>query len=440
MSEYGGECIDRTYAWVFDSVWPPESANRAENKSMPTPPPSDENRRDGSPKRRRVDLGDINRTPTSSRSRDISDLPYRALNPPNLAPSLSASESSRASSRASKSPSRRAGSPTKSAKRIQLQALKKPVFYKSLDDNATCQLPTDVKQLYNRIDQITVERIAFLPCTIRDEICSATGRNLGDSWFTKPQANDDRDRDLKELRRLQHIVTRARKCQELNRSEASWNAKIHEPFLELVLEPFDSMVESEPVPDARILTAFLPMTDIEGTAVESKIDIALVLDPSIADEDKPLANRIRQAVLSQPAGEQSVNQTGYSPLIFRPAACFIETKTAGSAEEGRIQLGIFAAALQQRLELLVNAKYRTTETEPRPLIITLLHILTLEHDWKLFFGCDRGDYLEMVGDLSAGDTKSLIGAYILLEVMREIARYIVSTYKQWIYNLFTPSI
>ena len=316
--------------------------------------------------------------------------------------------------------------PTKNTKKFQLQALRKPVFYKPLAENANDQLPTDIQRLYNRIDQITVERVAFLPWSVRHEICTARGRKLGDSWFTTPQRTDNREKALLELRRLQHIVSKARQCQELGRSEASWNAKVHEPLLELAFEPFEGTVESEPAPDARILSAFLPLTESQSTTIESKIDFAVVLDPTITDEDRSLAQSIRRTVFAQDVREQSVNQTGYQPLLFRPAATFIETKTTGSADEGRTQLAIFTAALHQRLAVFLDAKFDIR----KPQIITLPQILTLEHDWKLFFGCDRGDHIDMVGDMSVGDTKNLVGAYTLLAVMREIARFVVEDYKK----------
>ncbi|EFZ03046.2 Methyltransferase type 11 [Metarhizium robertsii ARSEF 23] len=418
-------------------------------RDIPTPPPSnhDMDRSPSPAKKRRVgqspvEEDDVQKTPTA-RSRDASDLPYRLSNPPSFA----ASESSAASSRYSKSPSRRSGSPTK---RFHLQALKKPVFYMPLYDNATDQLPADVQKLYSRIYQIAVERDAFLPHIIRDEICAATGRHIKGSWFTTSpteQGSMSRDEDrsiaLKELEKLKDIVSDARDSQALNRSEASWNMEVHGPLLKLALKPFSS-VKRELATTARILPPFVPTSDGAGQAVESKmIDFVLVLaldNIQTSSADKALAERIRDTVLSEPRDMQSVNQTQYQPVQFRPIGSMIETKVTGSAEEGRIQLGVSTAAWHQRIGAFLEAKRSAFPEEDRRAIATLPQLLVLEQEWKLYFACDRGNCLEMVGDMSVGDNKSLIGAYIVVAVVREIARYMTSTYKEFITHVFEPGI
>lgn len=75
----------------------------------------------------------------------------------------------------------------------------------------------------------------------------------------------------------------------------------------------------------------------------------------------------------------------YTPLIRAPVAVSIETKVlGGSPEEGRLQLAIWTAAWHQRMEALgIGGK-------GRPLLPTLPLILTMDHNWMLFFACDRG--------------------------------------------------
>ena len=55
----------------------------------------------------------------------------------------------------------------------------------------------------------------------------------------------------------------------------------------------------------------------------------------------------------------------------------------------------------------------------------------VEYEWKLFFACDRGDRLEIIGDMSIGDTKSIIGLYTILAVLRELADWIRATFEPW---------
>lgn len=61
-------------------------------------------------------------------------------------------------------------------------------------------------------------------------------------------------------------------------------------------------------------------------------------------------------------------------------------------------------------------------------VITLPALLTIEHTWVLSFVCERGDRLEIVGDMPLDDTRSLLGSYTLLAVVRELG--------DWIQGLF----
>lgn len=340
MSEHV-EKIHRVVEWLVESnqVYD-HSAEVIFSNHLPTPPPSCHNMEDGSPRKRpRATDNDLERTPTPGSS--VNSLAYRLPQPPVLPHTYTRSESSRTSSRTSN----RSSSPTKSIKKFRLQALEKPVLYEDLDEDVGKQLPYDVQELHKRIDEIVVLRSAFLPGSIREEVCSALGRQVPDSWFTAPQPSDDRDKALEELRQLKGIVLESRRSRELGRGESGLNWKVHEPFLKLALEQYDGMVESEPATDARILPAFIPMTEGTKIPTESKIDIAIVLSPTATGGDKHLADSIRRAVMSEPDGKKSSSHTNYQPLNFRPPATFIETKATGSADEGRTQLGIFVLSL-----------------------------------------------------------------------------------------------
>lgn len=164
-----------------------------------------------------------------------------------------------------------------------------------------------------------------------------------------------------------------------------------------------------------------------------------MLDPTITGKDEELAKIIQQAVMSQPEGMQSASHTSYQPFNFRPPARFIETKATGSADEGRTQLGIYVAAQHQRFESFIRWRQAVAVKDFEACVITLPHILTVEHDWKLFYGCDRRSCLDMIGDISIGDTKSLLGGYTLLAVLRAIADYIATQFRNWIYDLFATS-
>ncbi|KAJ2891596.1 hypothetical protein MKZ38_000187 [Zalerion maritima] len=407
--------------------------------AMPSPPSSNPSSTSGRlrdispPKRRKVtddgvfekidDVEDVNRTPRNYLS---SSLSYRLSNPPRLrAPSLSSTTSSPSRVSASSSKQRRSVSP---AKRTQsLQALDKPVHYVALEDNATQQLPVDAQSLYNRIYDITVEHDSFLPCKARTQICSAIGRQLRDSWFRDKEG--DQARAQADLHSLREIETAARECLRLGRSEAAWNLEVHGPLLKLALAQHRRACR-ELVTTARIAVPCVPSTSGRGGGgyVESKmVDFALVLalenDLGLDEDDERLASLIQNAVWSQPADMQFINQTQYPPLQFRPVAISIETKAAGLAEDGRVQLGVWTAAWHRRIS--------SWSLSDKATIITLPLLLVVEHEWKIFFACDRGDRLEIIGDMSIGDTKTLLGLYTIISVLRELADWVEGPFRTW---------
>lgn len=62
----------------------------------------------------------------------------------------------------------------------------------------------------------------------------------------------------------------------------------------------------------------------------------------------------------------------------------------------------------------------------------LLLLLSVEYNWKCFFACDRGDRLEVVGEISVGGTNTLIGPYTLVAIVRELANWVDSTFRELI--------
>lgn len=118
-----------------------------------------------------------------------------------------------------------------------------------------------------------------------------------------------------------------------------------------------------------------PLVDIGdkyGKVTEGKmVDLALVLTPAQDGSralgrnpkgdkhdtaaDKRLLRAIQTHVLHrEPPESQTVNQTAYTPVMFRPIATSIETKGEGGAEEGKLQLGIWTSAWHRRMVSLMS--------------------------------------------------------------------------------------
>ena len=460
---------------------------RPRELEMATPPSSTS--RTGSlspgPKKRKIDDSrpdnhepdpDPDATPRSGRSqrRSVTTLSMRTAFPPpsNLSHSSAASTVSDRQDRSSKG-SRRAASPVKNI--TGLQRLDKPVLFDSLDDNAgLTQLPEDVRELYYDIFAATKYQTGIYPAEIRTEIEALyAGHPPPGSVYRKPGGGDDQDGmgqqeerffgDLPvsalfagtaegatfqgriahaEFYKVRGIKDRARECLTLRRAEAAWNAKVHEPLLELALSRRHTSVIYENATSARILPYFLPCL-ITGEVAEGKM-VDFVLAPNLGSESEldiaiqnklvELAKQMRSSGLV--SAHLCVNQTDYPPLMRSPAAVTMETKVAGaSLEEGRLQLGVWTAAWHRRMEML-----GVGGGKPGPQLPTLPLILTHDHEWSLYFAVDRLDKIEIFGPMQIGMTDNLPNIYQLLTVLGFLGAWIDTTFRSWVINAFRPRI
>jgi hypothetical protein len=392
--------------------------------------------------------------------------------PSSLSHSSAASTVSDRQDRSSKG-SRRAASPVKNI--IGLQRLDKPVLFDSLDDNAGLrQLPEDVRELYYDIFAATKYQTGIYPAEIRKEIEALyAGHPPPGSVYRIPEGGNDQDGmgqeeerffdDLPvsalftdtiecatfqariaqaEFYKLRGIKDRARECLTLRRTEAAWNAKVHEPLLELALSRRHTSVIYENATSAKILPYFLPYL-ITGEVAEGKM-VDFVLTPNLGSESEldiaiqnklvELAKQMRSSGLV--SAHLCVNQTDYPPLMRSPAAVTIETKVAGaSLEEGRLQLGIWTAAWHRRMEILGIGGGK-----PGPQLPTLPLILTHDHEWSLYFAVDRFDKIEIFGPMQIGMTDNLPNIYQLLTVLGFLGAWIDTTFRSWVINAFCPRI
>ncbi|KAJ9129497.1 hypothetical protein NKR19_g10341, partial [Coniochaeta hoffmannii] len=356
----------------------------------------------------------------------------------------------------------RSTSPTK--KRTQsLVTLKKPIHHVQIDDNNTDQLPEDVRDLYNRLYGITGYHEGIAPWEVRNEINASVAHKFRETWFrnrrgTTPRALDASAADehhrasaLGELVALRKIQRKAKSCRELGRSEAAWNIEVHGPLLELALEGHPH-VQRELVTTAQITKPFVPpMSDLSlaGFADKKMVDFVMVLVPKPDDEGgeqgdgargerfRRLAHAVHNTVLSQPLDQQSINQTLYPPLMERPIGISIETKADGANEVGRVQLAIWTAAWHERMMALMAAagkSYANTR------LITMPVLLIVEHSWVLSFVCDRGDRLEVVGDVTLGETADLKGLYTIVAALRELADWMQGPFAEWIASVLDGGV
>ncbi|EXK24397.1 hypothetical protein FOMG_18867 [Fusarium oxysporum f. sp. melonis 26406] len=476
-----------------------KTKKRDRDPSMTTPPPSksgSQSQRIGSPnKRQRFDGDDTSdnvetgwvqeeemdeETPRSNinqRRPNLQPIAFRGYKAPGsvgIAPSLSDSLTSENSSQ-NQSPSekssvrgRRRRSPLKSAN--SLWVLDLPVIPVRMGDDPLQVLPDDVRNLFKSIDDIVTDHIDIFPSEIQNDVEAIMPRaRKKKAWFrpagsTHQQQQQDElgtlprsrkptsplDIALHELDLLRDVAMTAQDCQVYTRSEVSWNIQVHQPLLQHALASH-ATVQVEPSLTARTLAPFSPMTSGRGggSVIENKmIDFCLSLwlndgkprhlldntnthtHAQVNTADAKLMSAIAEKVWSQPSDAQSINQTGYPPLQFAPIACNIETKISSIQQDGELQLSVWTAAWFQRMAMLVPERIAQHG------IVTLPLLYIVGHDWKLSFASWREDRIEIIGSLVLGDTRTLLGSYTIVAVLRKIGDWIATVYRAWIEKMF----
>ncbi|KAF4982318.1 hypothetical protein FDECE_17538 [Fusarium decemcellulare] len=363
---------------------------------MSTPPPSTPP--SGSPRKRRrndrvegTGLGEADFA-------DEGDLAYRGFSIAAPHSSISRSSATTKTSSAKKS-NRRSASPVKT---ITLQMLRKPVKFVDLDDTPDDQLPMDARQLYQDIFDLAIDREGFIPKKFQSAVWDRI-KGVKPRYFSHDEEELDSVSPPDELNNLLEIETDAKLCQSSGASEAAWNIDVHGPLLKLALKPFGQSLRRHILTMSRINAAFYPPMqqgscyDVAGSKL---VDFGIALHP---EEDGPLNNAVRRSLVDLPVHLYHVNQASYDPIRLAPNVVSIETKAGSTGlPEARLQIGVWIAAWHHRMRILLQRKSKhegaggVADTEknnmPNPLI-TLPVIIVVEHDWKLFFACDRGDHI-----------------------------------------------
>lgn len=268
----------------------------------------------------------------------------------------------------------------------------------TLEDDPAQQLPADILATYDQIVDIAVHREAFLPAHVEPEIRRTHRAGMVKSpWFRQvdvqyhqagnPPTSSSSSRHLAELASLRDIEMAANTCQTEEASEAAWNLEVHGPLLKLALASFPSL-RRDLLTTARISKPFVPgmhAASAYDCARAKMVDWGVRVCPS-AD----IAAAIRGRLDTLPEAQRCLNQTTYGPVRHDPIAISIETKTAaGTAEEARLQLGIWIAAWHQRMAVLMETSL--PRAVPIDRIITVPLIIIIEHEWRLSFACDKWD-------------------------------------------------
>lgn len=309
-----------------------------------------------------------------------------------------------------------------------LQLAEKPiktVILTSLD-----QLTPDVIELFRKSKAASGLR-SIAPRSAKEGIMAGLApldSELADNTFydmeswAKEYGVDEWDA-LNELRALKKIADRSQEAGLLNLTEPAWNARVHEPLLDIALEPFGKELSHWDVTRASINKQYLGKHQSGGDLQAKMVDFCITLsDPALQQH---VWKRLARA-----SDNHSINHSSTNPLRPQPIAISIETKVPdGSIEEAKAQLSVWVTSHLKRLRTLSG----TSQSHIK--VNTSLPVAQVNGSlWTLLFLRDGDETVELIETITIGDTKSVVGCYQVVAFLRHLGHWALTVYKPWLYE------
>ncbi|RSL52089.1 hypothetical protein CEP54_011110 [Fusarium duplospermum] len=203
-----------------------------------------------------------------------------------------------------------------------------------------------------------------------------------------------------ELKTLKKISQRSREAALLNLTEPAWNARVHEPLLDIALEPFGNKLSHWDVTRASI------------------------------NKPAPTLQRDVWSRLARASDSHSINHSSTNPLRSQPIAISIETKVVdGSVEEAKAQLSIWVSSHLKRLRTL------SSTSQTRMELNTTLPVIQVNGSvWTLLFLIDGEEVVQLVETVTIGDTRSVVGCYQVVAFLRHLGQWALTIFQPWLYE------
>lgn len=245
------------------------------------------------------------------------------------------------------------------------------------------------------------------------------GKNMFAGCHSIASAGDHGDHEFV-FRSVVKLAKAARQSYTINASEAHWNGAVHHPLIALALDSggwADNGVMVVNVTAARIAEKrHLPAQAlIKKTNPSKLVDYVLAIDGL----DEKIYHRLRESLAF------SINHSDAAYLQYKPSSVSIETKRANiSEDDAKLQLGTWVHAHYAKLADLVRGPADT----PMP---SLPLLMVQGHEWRLMIAEKSGPMIYIHGDVSIGDTKSVLGIYQIIGVFWSLARWTKEVYQPW---------
>ncbi|KAL8404278.1 hypothetical protein RB594_009220 [Gaeumannomyces avenae] len=361
-----------------------------------------------------------------------------------------------------------------------LRLLQKPVHIKAFAAGDT--LPDDIEPLLSHVQQ-AVNREEVIPSELREAAAAAEGAGSLRPWHFRSTATPGAD-TLHEA--LVAINQDAVAATEGEYHEAGWNNLVHTPLLRQVfpsrvevgrtgarLVPvMSAVIHNNYVPGKFASKSALPVNRLHGhlggdsasvagdsvsgtgsnTAGPSadgrrsdsnKVDYVACLDVAA---DTPLSKVLYNVTYNQGVEADilpHVNHVLYAPLQWSPIAVSIETKTEESSRDAMLQLSIWVAAWHNRMDAhrqLIRRELpelwtaRAGAEEAR--IPSTVLFKVVNNSWLLYFACDRGTHIDLLGPFDVGGTQNLKDIYALVAVLLAVRNWMEEGFRDSVAKWF----
>ncbi|KAI1144974.1 hypothetical protein F4825DRAFT_281138 [Nemania diffusa] len=367
----------------------------------------------------------------------------------------------------------------------------KPIHMKNLTDYHSL-LPKDIEALYYDLER-TGHMEGVVPCEVRDQVLDMVGPGEARSFCFREEPTPGAEALHATLCEIRY---EARAAENDEYHETGWNHLVHLPLLKLVFSSrtplYDipsqarakedaqpnAQPETQPQPQSSVNVRVVPamsaticgeyisamasktaaasgetgVTSLEDLETEQgvsgmdlyrqaynrsdgKVDYVLAIDP--------LNNSPLQRVISFYVDNEAivrdlyphVNQTVYKTLRSSPIACSIKTRV--ESQDPLLQLGTWIAAWHKRMfylrrYILLESGLSVRRDRDCDLLPSTLLIVVANHEWRLFFACDRYNSIELYGPLNIGSTENIARSYALFASLNTIKAWIETTFSKGI--------
>ena len=219
-----------------------------------------------------------------------------------------------------------------------------------------------------------------------------------------------------QLNHMHRILEEAQECKDFMEGAAAWAGAVCAPMLRTVLWDYPGLRHKN-ISAARVLS------DIGCSGVlrppQGLMDYAITLLPQ---DGSAFMSAVEEFLEPRPLEQRSVNPTPYASLMFRPAGLFVRVLARDNHEDAHHRLASWANSHVEFVRRLPGSP------DPIPMPI----VITMDHEWTLYFVCDRGSSIELLkAGTSIGGTKDIDGIATLYLTLECMAEWIMEDFKEW---------